>query len=70
MSAADATANKSDHVASGLVPDVVLTVWTFRLMLLKRAYTDDALRRIVSESRFGRGEIIHEGIGFDLRLAK
>lgn len=50
--------------------NTILTIWTFRLMLLKRAYTDDALKRMVSESSFRKGEIIHEGIGFDLRLAK
>lgn len=48
----------------------MLTKWTFRQMLLKSAYTDDALERMVSQSRFGHGEILREGIGFELRLAK
>ncbi|HVC35376.1 MAG TPA: class I SAM-dependent methyltransferase [Chloroflexota bacterium] len=46
-----------------------LTRWAFRLMLLKTAYTHDALERMVSQSRFGKGEIREDGIGFDLRLA-
>ena len=50
--------------------NALLTRWTFRLMLLKSAYTSAALERTVSVSRFGTGEIRHDGIGFDLRLAK
>ncbi|MEO8288145.1 MAG: class I SAM-dependent methyltransferase [Chloroflexota bacterium] len=46
------------------------TKMTFRFVLLKNAYTNDALRRMVSKSRFGKGEIVHEGIGFELRLAR
>lgn len=47
-----------------------LTRWTFRHMLLKSAYTTAALERMVSASRFGTGESLRDGIGFDLRLAK
>jgi len=47
-----------------------LTKWTFRLMLLKRAYTDDAMLRMSAESPFRRGEIVEDGIGFELRLRK
>lgn len=43
---------------------------TFRTFLLKNAYTEDALTRLVAQSRFGRGEIVRDGVGFDLRLAK
>jgi ubiquinone/menaquinone biosynthesis C-methylase UbiE len=46
-----------------------LTCWTFR-MLLKRAYTREALERMVAQSRFGRSEITMQGIGFELRLTK
>jgi ubiquinone/menaquinone biosynthesis C-methylase UbiE len=48
----------------------LLTKGAFRTILLKSAYTDDALERMVSQSRFGKGEIRPDGIGFDLRLAK
>lgn len=47
-----------------------MTRWTFRHILLKSAYTNAALQRMVSESRFGKGEIRPDGIGFELRLAK
>ena len=47
-----------------------LTRWTFRHMLLPRAYSNDDLARMCSESRFGRGEIVADGIGFELRLAR
>ena len=43
---------------------------TFRWFLLKNAYTEEAILRLVDQSRFGRGEYRREGIGFQLRLAK
>ena len=39
-------------------------------MLIPRAYGDAALAEMTARSRFGRGEIVEEGIGFELRLAK
>jgi ubiquinone/menaquinone biosynthesis C-methylase UbiE len=51
-------------------PNRLLTKWTFRLMLLKRAYSDEEMRRMCSASRFGTGEIVEDGIGFELRLTK
>jgi ubiquinone/menaquinone biosynthesis C-methylase UbiE len=50
--------------------NAMLTKWTFRLMLLRTAYTHEALEAVVARSRFGRGEIIVDGIGFELRLVK
>jgi ubiquinone/menaquinone biosynthesis C-methylase UbiE len=47
-----------------------LTRWTFRLVLLKRAYTRAALEKMVAASRFGSAEIENDGIGFDLRLVR
>ncbi|HEX7942779.1 MAG TPA: class I SAM-dependent methyltransferase [Gemmatimonadaceae bacterium] len=46
------------------------TRWTFRTFLLKNAYSEDALLRLVQRSRFGRGELQRDGIAFELRLAK
>ena len=43
---------------------------TFRTFLLKNAYTEAAMRDLVARSRFGRGELRADGIGFDLRLAR
>jgi ubiquinone/menaquinone biosynthesis C-methylase UbiE len=50
--------------------NALLTRWTFRLMLLRNAYTREALEAVVARSHFGRGEILVDGIGFDLRLVK
>jgi hypothetical protein len=47
-----------------------LTKLVFRTTLLKNAYAKDALERLVAQSRFGRGEVHQDGIGFDLRLEK
>jgi ubiquinone/menaquinone biosynthesis C-methylase UbiE len=48
----------------------LLTRWTFRFVLLKRAYTRVALEKMVAESRFGTCEIVVDGVGFELQLAK
>jgi len=50
--------------------NTLLTKWTFRLMLLRSAYTREAVERVVAQSRFGSGEIRQEGVGFELRLVK
>ena len=47
-----------------------LTRWVFRLGLLRAAYTREALESVVAQSRFRRGEIVPDGIGFELRLVK
>ncbi len=47
-----------------------LTRWTFRHMLIPRAYSDGALVEMTSRTRFGSGEIVEDGVGFELRLAK
>jgi len=46
------------------------TRWTFRAFLLKNAYSQDALRQLVEQSRFGHGEVRRDGIGFELQLVK
>ena len=48
----------------------LITKWIFRYGLLRAAYTRDALEAVVARSRFGRGEIRQDGIGFELRLQK
>jgi len=50
--------------------NAMLTRWTFRAVLLKNAYTREAMDTMVSQSRFAKGEIVQDGIGFELRLAK
>src|SRR5262249_36983980 len=51
-------------------PSAWLTRLVFRFGLLRAAYTRDALEAVVARSRFGRGELIPDGIGFELRLSK
>ena len=50
--------------------NAALTRWTFRLVLLRNAYTREDLERMVSRSRFGTCEIRGEGIGFEVRLTR
>ena len=50
--------------------NAMLTRWAFRSMLLKRAYSREAIDAMVSQSRFVKGELAQDGIGFELRLAK
>jgi ubiquinone/menaquinone biosynthesis C-methylase UbiE len=48
----------------------LLTQWVFRFGLLRAAYTGAALASVVARSRFGHGDVIQDGIGFELRLTK
>jgi len=50
--------------------DAALTRWTFRFMLLKRAYSQVDLEQVASRSRFGSCQIVPDGIGFEMRLRK
>jgi ubiquinone/menaquinone biosynthesis C-methylase UbiE len=47
-----------------------LTRLVFRTALLRAAYTREALESVVARSRFGRGELRADGIGFELKLVK
>jgi ubiquinone/menaquinone biosynthesis C-methylase UbiE len=46
------------------------TRWTFRWLLLGRAYTYDGVRELAAQSRFGGGELVRDGISFELQLVK
>jgi ubiquinone/menaquinone biosynthesis C-methylase UbiE len=50
--------------------NALLTRWTFRMVLLKRAYTRAALEMMAANSRFRTCQIDVDGIGFDLRLVR
>ena len=50
--------------------NALLTRFIFRFGLLKRAYTTDAIERMVSQSRFGRCQVALDGIAFELQLSK
>jgi hypothetical protein len=51
-------------------PNELLTRWTFRLMLLKRAYTTAEMEAFVAHTPFGKCKIDEEGIGFHVWLEK
>jgi len=51
-------------------PRALLTRWIFRFGLLRAAYTRAKLEALVARSRFGTGEFVADGIGFELRLLK
>jgi coenzyme PQQ precursor peptide PqqA len=44
--------------------------WTFRSMLLKRAYTKAQFERFISESGFSAPKIDETPVGFEITLAK
>lgn len=50
--------------------DAWITKWTFRHLLLKRAYTKDDFTRMAQTSRFGKCEIKVDSIGFQVRFTK
>jgi ubiquinone/menaquinone biosynthesis C-methylase UbiE len=50
--------------------NALLTKWIFRSTLLKNAYTEEAVRHLAEQSRFGRGVLRRDGIGFELRLTR
>ena len=50
--------------------NAALTRWTFRWMLLPRAWDRSTLEDLARRSRFGGGELVEVGIGWDLRLLR
>jgi ubiquinone/menaquinone biosynthesis C-methylase UbiE len=50
--------------------DAWFTRWTFRHVLLKRAYSKDEFIQMAKRSRFGACQIEASMIGFDVRFAK
>ena len=50
--------------------DAWMTKWTFRNMLIKRAYTQEQLRQMAGESEFGACDLVLGPIGFEAFFAK
>ena len=50
--------------------DAWMTKWTFRHMLLKRAYTENDFVRMAKQSRFGACHATASSIGIEVRFAK
>jgi hypothetical protein len=50
--------------------DAWMTRWTFRHMLVKRAYTKDQFLQMAEQSRFGACQINAAPLFLEVRLAK
>jgi hypothetical protein len=50
--------------------NVLLTKWIFKSMLVKRAYTKDEFRELVSRSRFKTCQIQEDTVGLEVWLEK
>lgn len=50
--------------------DGFMMKWTFRLMLIRRAYTKQQFGEFISQSGFGNSEIQETPIGFEITLTK
>lgn len=58
-----------DAMHSGPV-NRLITRWTFRHMLLKRAYTRDEFARLVAQTKFGSARIEEDPLGFEVSLRR
>jgi len=61
--------NYLKHSGRGRI-DAWMTKWTFRHVLLKRAYTREDFVRMSEQSRFGRCNIESSGMGLAVRFGK
>jgi ubiquinone/menaquinone biosynthesis C-methylase UbiE len=50
--------------------DAWVTRWTFRLLLMRRAYTRDDFLRMAGKSRFGTCQMIESAMGFEVRFTR
>jgi len=69
----EATLDEIDAEVRGMglsAVNALITRLTFRFVLLRRAYTRDALERMARASHFERDDIDIQGIGFEWRLTK
>ncbi len=59
-----------DYVKGKGAINAALIKFTFHTMLMKRAYTQEGIRQLVSQSQFRNGDLRLEAIGFELTLRK
>lgn len=48
----------------------LITKWTFKLFLLKKAYTSEEMREMVAQTRFARPDIHEDTVGMSIWLQK
>jgi ubiquinone/menaquinone biosynthesis C-methylase UbiE len=69
----DASKQAIDSYIDGLgvsTLNAIFMKWTFRSMLLKRAYTRQGFERFISESRFQDSQIDETPVGFEINLSR
>jgi ubiquinone/menaquinone biosynthesis C-methylase UbiE len=59
---------REDLALTGI--NFLLTKWAFKSMLIKRAYTQDEIRQLVSRSKFKTCKIDNDAIGMNIGLEK
>jgi len=50
--------------------NAILMKWTFRFMLLKRAYTSEEFEKMIAQSGWGKHDIGEAPVGFEITLEK
>ena len=50
--------------------NTLITKWTFKLFLLKNAYTSGGIRQLVSQTSFARHDIREDAVGMEIWLEK
>ena len=60
----------NDYVRGKGMINAALIKFTFNTMLKKRAYTREGIAHLVSQSRFGHGDVRLDSLGFELWLRK
>jgi ubiquinone/menaquinone biosynthesis C-methylase UbiE len=58
-----------DHAGVGWFSAIMMK-WTFRSILVKRAYTKQQFQEFLSQSPFTKSEILEDGIGFEIWMQK
>lgn len=70
---AEASRDDVDVLVRGMNLSAMSALWTkltFRHFLLKNAYSEEGIKALAAVSRFGGCELLHDGVEFDLRLAR
>jgi ubiquinone/menaquinone biosynthesis C-methylase UbiE len=70
---AESSRDEIDALVRGMNLSALSSFWTrmtFRFFLLKNAYSEESIKAVAAQSRFGRCELVHTGVEFELRLQK
>lgn len=70
---AESSRDEIDALVGAMKLPAISSFWTkmtFRFFLLKNAYSEQGIKALAAQSRFGRCELLHGGVEFDLRLER